>query len=99
MPAYFLFDNVEVVDAEGLTRYATAAAATVADHGGRYLAVAATPEIVEGEPVLTSAVLIEFPDLAAARGWYDSTEYQPLKTLRRRSARNTAALFVGLDAD
>ena len=54
-------DNVEVIDPAGLARYAAAAAPSVAAHGGRYLAVAATPEVVEGDPTLYSAVLIEFP--------------------------------------
>ena len=66
-----------------------AAARTVAGHGGRYLAVAAEPEALEGDPGLTSAVLIEFPNLAAARAWYDSAAYQPRKALRHRSVRNT----------
>jgi hypothetical protein len=46
------------------------------------LAVASEPNVVEGDPVLTSPVLIEFPDLGAARTWYNSPEYQPLKELR-----------------
>jgi uncharacterized protein (DUF1330 family) len=95
--AYFLFDNVEVIDPAGLARYAAAVAPTVAAHGGRYLAVAATPEAVEGDPTLNSAVLIEFPDLESARAWYGSPEYQPLKALRHRYARNTAVLFDGID--
>ena len=98
MSAYFLFDNVAVTDPAGLARYAEAVAPTVAAFGGRYLAVAAGPEVVEGDPALTSLVLIEFPDLAAARAWYASPEYQPLKALRHHSARNTAVLFDGADA-
>jgi uncharacterized protein (DUF1330 family) len=60
------------------------------------LAVASEPDVVEGDPVLTAAVLIEFPDVDAARGWYDSPEYQPLKELRHRCVRNTAVLFAGI---
>ena len=98
MTAYFLFDDVEVTDPAGLARYAEAVAPIVAAHGGRYLAVAADPEAVEGDPSLTSLVLIEFPDLSAARSWYAYDEYQPLKSLRHDSARNTAVLFAGADA-
>jgi uncharacterized protein (DUF1330 family) len=96
MSAYFLFDNVEVTDPDGLARYAEGAARTVADYGGRYLAVASDPDVVEGDPVLTAPVLIEFPNLGVARAWYDSAEYQPLKELRHRSVRNTAVLFAGI---
>lgn len=96
MPAYVLFDNIEVTDPAGLARYAQAAAQTVADHGGRYLAVAVEPEVIEGNPTLTSAVMIEFPDRAAAHSWYNSLSYKPLKALRHRSVRNTAVLIDGL---
>jgi uncharacterized protein (DUF1330 family) len=95
MAAYFLFDNVEVHDRDALAEYAAQVGPLVAEHGGRYLAAAVTPEAVEGDPGLTSVVLIEFPDADAARAWYDSPAYQPLKELRRRAVRNDAVLFEG----
>jgi uncharacterized protein (DUF1330 family) len=95
MAAYFLFDNVEVNDPAALARYAEQAGKLVAEHGGRYLAAAVAPEVVEGDPGLSSVVLIEFPDVASARAWYDSPAYRPLKALRQRAVRNTAVLFHG----
>jgi uncharacterized protein (DUF1330 family) len=38
-------------------------------------------------------VLVEFPDGDSARAWYDSPEYQPLKAIRHRAARNNAVLI------
>lgn len=99
MTAYFIFDNVEVTDAAGLARYASMAPQTVADHGGRYLAVASTPDVVEGDPGLTSVVIIEFPDVRTARAWYDSPAYQSLKELRQRSVRNNGVIIAGIDSD
>lgn len=61
MTAYLMFDNVIVSDPLLLQEYARAAAQTVAAHGGRYLAVAPTPEPIEGAMALTAPVLIEFP--------------------------------------
>lgn len=95
MAAYFLFDNAEVHDRAALDRYSEQVGRLVAEHGGRYLAGAATPEVVEGDPGLTSVVLIEFPDADSARAWYDSPDYRPLKALRRRAARNNAVLIEG----
>jgi uncharacterized protein (DUF1330 family) len=95
MAAYFLFDNVEVNDPVALARYAEQAAKLVAEHGGRYLAAAVAPEVVEGDPGLNSVVLIEFPDVASARAWYESPAYRPLKALRHRAVRNTAVLIPG----
>ena len=80
MAAYFLFDNVEVTDPAALARY---------------LATAVAPEVMEGDPGLTSVVLIEFPDADSARAWYESPAYRPLKALRHRAVRNTAVLIAG----
>jgi uncharacterized protein (DUF1330 family) len=93
MAAYFLFDNVEVTDPAALARYAEQVGPLVASYGGRYLAAAVAPEVVEGDPGLRSVVLIEFPDGESARAWYDSPAYRPLKELRRRAVRNTAVLI------
>jgi uncharacterized protein (DUF1330 family) len=95
MPAYYLFDNVEVSDPEALAQYFPQAARLVAEHGGRYLAVDAVPEVVEGDPGLTSVVLMEFPDAHSARAWYESDAYRPLKALRHSAARNNAVLIEG----
>ena len=95
MAAYFLFDNVEATDAVALTEYFPQAAKLVAEHGGRYVAVDAVPEVGEGDPGLRSVVLMEFPDADSARAWYDSPEYRPLKAIRHLAARNNAVLIDG----
>jgi uncharacterized protein (DUF1330 family) len=89
MAAYFLFDNVEVMDPAALARYAEQAGKLVAEHGGRYLAAAVAPEIVEGDPGLTSVVLIEFPDGDSARAWYDSPDYRPSRPSATRPCGTT----------
>jgi uncharacterized protein (DUF1330 family) len=93
MAAYYLFDNVEVSDPEALGRYFPQASKLVAEHGGRYLAVDAVPEVVEGDPGLTSVVLMEFPDADSARAWYESDAYRPVRAIRHRAARNNAVLI------
>jgi uncharacterized protein (DUF1330 family) len=96
MSAYFLFDNVEVRDPVALAGYAKQAAKIVAEHGGRYVALDAVPEVVEGvNPGLRSVVLMEFPDVASARAWYDAPVYQPLKAIRHRAVLNNAVLIAG----
>ena len=95
MAAYYLFDNVEVSDPEALARYFPQAAKLLAEHRGRYLAVDAVPEVVEGDPGLTSVVLMEFPDADSARAWYESDAYRPVRAIRHRAARNNAVLIDG----
>jgi uncharacterized protein (DUF1330 family) len=93
MPAYVLFDNVEVRDPAALAGYAKEAAKIVAEHGGRYVAMDVVPEILEGDPGLRSVVLMEFPDVESARAWYDAPAYQPLKAIRHRAVRNNAVII------
>jgi uncharacterized protein (DUF1330 family) len=95
MAAYFLFDNVEVSDPAALAGYAKEAAKLVAEHGGRYVATDVAPEVVEGDPGLRSVVLMEFPDAASARAWYESPAYRPLKAIRHRAVKNNAVLIAG----
>ena len=49
--------------------------------------------MLEGEWDTRRIVVIEFPDAAAARGWYESEEYAPLKALRQ-GASDTSILLV-----
>ena len=41
-------------------------------------------------------VIIEFPDLAAIRNWYQAPEYQPLIALRRSAATDVLIMLEGL---
>lgn len=41
-------------------------------------------------------VIIEFPDMQAARAFVDSEEYAPVKPLRRDNARCTMAILDGI---
>ena len=53
--------------------------------------------MLEGEPWAHRLVVIEFPDLAAAKGFYDSPEYQEIIPLRTRASE--AALLIVESAD
>ena len=96
MPAYALFDNVEVTDAAGLEEYKEKVAPVVERFGGRYVVLGGELETLEGEPQLRFPVLIEFPDAAAAKAWHDSDEYRPLLELRKRSVKVNATILPGL---
>jgi len=43
----------------------------------------------------TRMVIIEFPDMAAARAFVDSEEYAPVKPLRRNNAKCTLTILDG----
>jgi uncharacterized protein (DUF1330 family) len=67
---------------QGLT-YLDQVEATVAPFGGKWLAQGAG-DVIEGTWP-GSAVLMEFPDRAAAMAWYNSAEYQAIRPLRTNS--------------
>ena len=52
---------------------------SVARHGGRFIVRGGEMEVLEGDWDTRRIVVIEFPDMAAARGWYESEDYAPLK--------------------
>jgi uncharacterized protein (DUF1330 family) len=99
MAAYALFDNLSVSDPEGLAEYRSRVKPLVERYGGRYRVVGGECQTVEGVHRLTFPVLIEFPDLEAARAWYHSEEYRPLRELRQRSAAVNAVLLANDEPD
>lgn len=98
MSAYAFFDNVNVVDPDGLAQYKAQVGEVVQRFGGRYTSLGGNVEELEGDWRPTYPVLIEFPDLDSARRWYHSEEYAELKALRLASVRGHAVLIDGLGA-
>lgn len=41
-------------------------------------------------------IILEFPDVAAAKAWHDSPAYAPLKTMRERAARSKIIIVEGV---
>lgn len=85
MTAYVV-SEVEILDEAALERYRTLAAASIEEHGGRYLVRGAVPDAVEGEiSSRRRLVIVEFPDMAAAKGWYASPSYAQALAVRDRA--------------
>jgi len=95
VPAYVIGDVREVRDPDALAEYRRRNTDAVARHGGRFVVRGGELEVLEGEWPTTRMVVIEFPDLAAARGWYESDEYAPLKALRRQASDTNLVIVEG----
>lgn len=80
--------NAEIVD------YIRRIDATLTPFGGHFLVHGATAEVIE-EPWEGDLVIIGFPDLAAARAWYASPDYQEILPLRTRNSRGAAIIVEG----
>ena len=96
MSAFFLFQNLGVVDAVAFDEYKQRVPATVERFGGRYRILGGAVQPVEGLFSLTAPVMIEFSSADAARAWYESDEYRVLRQLRLRAVRTTAVLVEGV---
>lgn len=96
MPAYVIGDVRDVWDAEAIGEYRRRNTDAVAHHGGRFLVRGGEAAVLDGEWDTRRIVVIEFPDVAAARAWWDSEEYAPLKELRRGASATKIILVDGV---
>jgi uncharacterized protein (DUF1330 family) len=95
MAAYVIAD-VEVLDADLFEEYRQKTPATIAAHGGRYLARGGAMEILEGSWSPRRCAILEFPDMEHFRSWWLSPEYAPLRALRQRATRSNLIVTDGL---
>jgi uncharacterized protein (DUF1330 family) len=92
MPAYVIACVKDAWDQDKLVEYREGNTDAVARHGGRFVARCGEQEILEGDYSPLRVVIIEFPELEAAKGWYHSDDYAPLRELRRSAS--TTDIFV-----
>ena len=95
MPAYLIAD-IEVTDPVGYDEYKKRVPAVIAAHGGRYLARGGASEVLEGTWRPKRSAIIEFPNLASIKAFWESPEYQPLRKIRERSAKSNLVVIEGL---
>ena len=92
MPAYVIV-QIDIEDPATYERYKALAPASIAAYGGRYLVRGGASEVLEGSWRPPRLVILEFPDRARARAWWDSPEYASAKALRQ-SCAHTEMLLV-----
>ena len=85
MTAYVLVD-IDVHDPARYEDYKPLAASSIEQYGGRYAIRGGTVEVLEGEWPTGRFVVLEFPDAAAARRWYDSPEYAVARSIRQEAS-------------
>ena len=95
MPAYLIAD-IEITDPLGYDEYKKRVPAVIAAHGGRYLARGGASEVLEGTWRPKRSAIIEFPNLASMKAFWESPEYQPLREIRERSAKSNLVVIEGL---
>ncbi len=92
----FLIVDTQIEDSDAYEKYKKLAKPIAEKYGGRYRARGGALDIVETDLwTPTRIVIIEFPDMHAARAFVDSDEYAPVKPLRRENARCTLFIVEG----
>jgi uncharacterized protein (DUF1330 family) len=95
MPAYVIAAVTDAWDQDKLVAYREGNTKAVAEHGGRFVARGGKQELLEGDWDPLRIVIIEFPDMDAARGWYHSDGYAPLRELRRSASVTDIVIVEG----
>jgi uncharacterized protein (DUF1330 family) len=85
VPAYIIVET-DIHDPEQYEHYKQASPAAVAAGGGRFIVRGGELAVLEGDWQPKRLVLLEFPDLDAAKQFYESPEYQAAKRLREGAA-------------
>ena len=95
MPAYAIAAVSETHDEGALAEYRRRNTESVAAHGGRFVVRGGPVEVLEGAWEPLRIVVMEFPDRAAARAWYESADYQAIAPIRQGASTTDIILVDG----
>jgi uncharacterized protein (DUF1330 family) len=95
--AFYFSVNIRIDDPEGYQKYLDRVDDIFAMHGGEYLAVDKSPEVLEGKWEYTKAVLIRFSSKEEFEKWYYSESYQEILKYRLSSSLSDAILVEGIE--
>jgi len=96
MSAYVIFIRDKITNPEEFAIYGEKAGKARGDHPVTPLAFYGELETLEG-PEADGVVVLEFPTVEAAHGWYDSPEYQEAKAHRLKGAEYRVVLVQGVE--
>ncbi len=95
MPAY-LIAHLEVTEPDEFEKYRAVVPAVIERYGGRYLVRGGRIEVLEGDWRIPRVVIIAFDNMADAKRFYDSADYQEILPLRLAAAKGAVVLAEGL---
>jgi uncharacterized protein (DUF1330 family) len=93
--AGYIIAEVDVTDPETYDTYRAQTPGVIERYGGRFIVRGGAAELLEGDDPPARLVVIEFADVATARRFYDSPEYQKIIGIRHRAARSRLILVEG----
>lgn len=96
MPAYIVLTREHTHDNEEMQRYSEKAKIAREGHDPQPLAFYGDIEVLEGS-AMEGAVILRFPDMAAARAWYQSPAYQEARKHRFLGADYRVFMIEGVE--
>jgi uncharacterized protein (DUF1330 family) len=85
MPAYIIA-QINITDPQKYQEYAKLAGPATAKYGGKFLTRGGAKTELEGRIPYQRIVVTEYPDVEAAKRFYNSPEYQEAKSKRLGAA-------------
>ena len=95
MSAYAIFTRVKTIDPAEMKVYSENVQETVKGHNYKLLAAYGRKEVLEG-PESEGILIMEFPNMQAAKAWYDSPAYRQVREHRFKGAEYRAVIVEGL---
>lgn len=95
MTAYAVANLTAVTMGTEIRAYLERIDATLAPFEGRFLVHGDPPEVKEGD-WRGDLIVIAFPDMERAQGWYASAAYRAIQPLRARNSEGPVILVDGV---
>lgn len=96
MKAYVV-SFIDVTDPEKYQEYAALAPASIAAHGGRYVARNGAKHPLEGDVPNKRVVILEFPSVEKVQQWHGSEAYQRVANIRKNASTGTMFIIEGYE--
>ncbi len=94
MSVYIIVD-LDVTDPEKFAKYREQVSPLIEAYGGKYIVRGGEHEVLEGGWNPNRLVVLEFESAAAAKKFWDSDDYAPVKKMRHESAQSNIVLVEG----
>ena len=93
--AAYLIASIRIHNPDGYDEYRSQTQPIVEAHGGRFLVRGGKVYPLENAQDIERFVVIEFPSVEAARGFYDSADYQRVLPARTDNAATDMFIVEG----
>jgi uncharacterized protein (DUF1330 family) len=91
----YVIAEIDITDPAAYEEYRAKVPGVIAKYGGKYVVRGGKVDALEGGWAPKRLVVLEFPTLQQALGWYRSPEYAPLIKLRQRASRGKLIVIEG----